>query len=200
MGCFGSSTDFVLTQFSGGAKGNIVGNGVVEEQHFLCDQRHLLTQAVQMHRIDGVAINTDLAPRNMKEIGQQISKGALAAARGADQRNLLSRAHLQADMTQCIPFSTGVAIGDVIEHDFATHVCQRDGTGISFSRLIQHGKHMFSRSQTTLNGGIEIGQALQRRVHHQAGSNERDKTTDGGHAFGRLHHGYGDDNGHGQRR
>ena len=59
---------------------------------------------------------------------------------------------------------------------------------------------MFSRSQTTLNGGIEIGQALQRRVHHQAGRNERDKTTDGGHAFGRLHHGYGDDNGHSQRR
>ena len=100
---------------------NIVGNCVVEEQHFLCDQRHLLTQAVQMHRINGVAINANLATSDVQKIGQQVGKGALATTRWTNECNALSRSNNEVNVGKSITLGFGIAVADFVKNDVATH-------------------------------------------------------------------------------
>ena len=200
MGRFGGGTYFLKAELTRRAEGNVIGDGVVEQQHLLRHQRHLLTQAGQVNAVDGVAIDTDLTARDMQKVGQQVGKGALAAARRANQRNTLTGSHHEINRGQCIAFGFGVPVADPVKDDVATHFVQRDRAGVALGRFIEQREDMFGCRQAALNRCIEVGQALHGRIHHQRGRNEGGKTTDRGHAFRRLIHGHGNNDGDGKGR
>ena len=66
--------------------------------------------------------------------------------------------------------------------------------------FIEQCEDVLGRGQAALDGRVEIGQALEGRIHHKGSGNERGKTTDSGHAFSGLDHGHRNDDGNRQRR
>ena len=99
-----------------GAKGDVVGHSVVEEDAVLRHKAELPAQAIDIEVTDRMPVDGDTARRTVIEAGQQIDQRALAGTRGPHNSNRLPLVYRKVDMLQHLVGL--VAETDIFKLDF----------------------------------------------------------------------------------
>ena len=114
---------------TGAAVGDVLRHGAAEQIDILLHHADGLAQAAQCDAAHILPVDQDLAARHIIKAGDQVAERGLAAAGGADQRNILAGADFEIDMAQDLIVIIGVLKADIAEVDAALPHLQRLRTG-----------------------------------------------------------------------
>ena len=167
---------------AGRTVGDVVTDGVVEQQRFLAHERKVRAQVGELEIVQIDAIEQDRAPAHLIEARQQTGAAGLAAARGADERDRLPRFDGERHAIKRVHGRRRIAEAYVAVFDFPLHGFQLDGSGIRLRRLVDQAKHALRRCQAGLDDFIHLRQALGRIDHGADGSDERHERAGGDRA------------------
>ena len=195
MGGLCGGNDFRLRHFAHLAVSDIGGNRVIEQYHFLADQRDVGAQAGQREIDEIMTVQCDATAAGQVKARNQICQRGLAAAGCAHQRDGLPCGNFQADVAQCQPVILLVGQVHVLESYPAVGAPYGNFTGVDFTGCIKQPEYAFRCRQPTLQKFTDTGQAFDRGGQHQHGCDKRKETADGGLIAARLHRGKIDDDG-----
>ena len=119
------------------------------------------------------------APRARRiEARQEVDQRGLAAARGPDERQRLTRADAQIDAGERGFDARRVSEMHALERHFAAGVADRDMAAVFLRRRIHQPEDTFGRGEAALDVRIQLGEMLDRREQHQHRGHERGEFTD----------------------
>src|SRR6266581_1468459 len=160
-------------------KGNILGDGTLKEQRVLQHHAHVVAQHVQRVEADVNPIDGDCALLNIVEARDQTDERGFAAAREADQANLLARADMQRNTLQDrhvrhIPHDY-ILEGNLSLEALRTAVGAGQERCFHFWGLIQHLLNAFGPGCRRAGERCQLGEVAHRLVEQFEEGEEQDQ-------------------------
>ena len=126
--------------------GDVLGDGIVEEDAFLGDDADHAAPVIDFEGADVLTVNQYAAGGGIVETGEEVGDGGLAAAAGTDEGDGLAAWELEVDAFE--DFLLFVGKTDVFVADALLEVLDGDGVGLLFDFLFDFQKLLY-----TLEGG-----------------------------------------------
>ena len=160
---------------------DVLGHGPGEEDRLLRHQPDLLAERGDLHPPEIGSVDQDLPVRRVVEPGNQVDETALARAAGADDGDVLPRAHVQGDVAERPPARV-VGMGHVPEPDVAGEPPRPHRVGRLHHgfRDIQHLEDAHD-PRHRLPGFRIIAKERSRRIHRQRQIGQERHQRAGGH-------------------
>ena len=105
---YDSGLFYMVEAVVGSAKGDVVGNGIVEEDAVLRNETYLSTDAIDVEVADGDAVDEYLSVGAVVETGKEVDESGFAGARGAYNGNGFAFRNGEVDAFKHVD---GVAVG-----------------------------------------------------------------------------------------
>src|SRR5579871_4555953 len=161
---------------------NVFCDCFVEQERFLSNESDTRAEGIERYTRDVLTVDQNASAFGLVKAEQEVEYRALAGARGSDQRELLARLYVKADVLQCCGGVRSVAEGYIVEPHGAAAAFDDEWlctSAIDNSRhCVDQPEDSVGRRQSLGRNRPQLAQIPYGLLCHQHGDGKRRKLVD----------------------